>query len=47
MAYLASDGTGVLEAAVPPTADLDHSDRVDFKDFAVLASQWLSEGLWP
>jgi hypothetical protein len=47
VAYLASEGTGILEATLPPEADLDHSDKVDFGDFAILASQWLSEGLWP
>jgi hypothetical protein len=47
VAYLASDGTGVLEAAVPLAADLDYNDFVDFSDYARLASEWLAEGLWP
>ncbi len=47
VAYLASDGTGVLEATLPLAADLDYNGFVDFSDYARLASQWLTEGLWP
>ncbi len=47
VAYLASDGTGVLEAAIPLAADLDYNGFVDFNDYARLASDWLAEGLWP
>jgi hypothetical protein len=47
VAYLASNGTGVLEATIPLAADLDYNGFVDFNDYALLASQWLAEGLWP
>jgi hypothetical protein len=47
VAYLASDGTGILEATIPLAADLDYNGFVDFNDYARLASLWLSEGLWP
>jgi hypothetical protein len=47
VAYLASDGTGVLEATLPLSADLSYDGFVDFTDFAHLASQWLTDGLWP
>jgi hypothetical protein len=46
-AYLASDGTGILEATIPLSADLDYNGYVDFNDFAILASQWLMDGMWP
>jgi hypothetical protein len=47
VAYLASDGTGVLEATIPLASDLDYDGHVDFTDYAILATQWLTEGLWP
>jgi hypothetical protein len=28
-------------------ADLNTDDTVDFKDYAVLADQWLEEQIWP
>lgn len=47
VAYLASDGTGVLPS--PPVgvaaADLDGSGRVDLGDYAILAAQWLDKHL--
>jgi hypothetical protein len=46
-AYLASEGTGDLEATIPLSADLNYDGFVDFTDYATLASEWLSEGLWP
>jgi len=47
VAWLASDGTGVVEDAVSSPADLDNSGRVDLHDFALLATQWLEDNLWP
>ena len=47
VAHLASDGTGQLPRPAPLSADLDASDRVDLRDFGVLAEQWLEDGLWP
>ena len=54
IAYLADDtpGDSELYIQVPSIADL-HSEEpilsrsVNFKDFAVLADQWLDEQLWP
>jgi len=47
VAYLATDGTGRLTGRTPLPADLDSSDRVDLRDFGVLAEQWLDDGFWP
>jgi len=47
VAWLASDGTGIVEDAVSSPADLDSSGRVDLHDFALLASQWLQDTRWP
>lgn len=47
VAYLASDGTGVLEQATAPAADLDGNGRVDLADYAMLAAQWRDDQRWP
>ncbi|MHC4517578.1 MAG: LamG domain-containing protein [Planctomycetota bacterium] len=47
VAYLASDGTGQFIHPNGLPADLDGSNRVDLRDFAILADQWLSNQLWP
>jgi len=47
VAHLASDGTGQLPRPASLPADLDASDRVDLRDFGLLAEQWLDDGLWP
>ncbi|MBN1360120.1 MAG: LamG domain-containing protein [Sedimentisphaerales bacterium] len=47
VAYLASDGTGLLEQATAPLGDLDGNDIVDLADYAILAGQWLEHQLWP
>ena len=31
----------------PMPADLNEDKRVDFKDYAILADEWLDEQLWP
>ena len=46
-AYLATNGTGRLDEPLAVPADLDADDRVDLRDFAVLADQWLETSLWP
>ncbi len=46
-AYLASEGTGHLEHFIATPADLDGSDKVDLRDFGVLAEQWLDDHIWP
>jgi hypothetical protein len=47
VAYLASDGTGVLEQAFTALADLDASGRVDLGDYAILVGEWLADELLP
>jgi hypothetical protein len=47
VAFIASDGTGRLEQATAPPADLDGSGRVDLGDYAILAAQWLDDQRWP
>jgi len=46
IAYAATDGTGAFEKTASP-ADLNVDDRVDFRDFAGLATDWLQDALWP
>jgi hypothetical protein len=36
-----------LESAAGLAADLNADSTVDFKDYTVLADQWLDELLWP
>ncbi|MHC4675716.1 MAG: LamG domain-containing protein, partial [Planctomycetota bacterium] len=45
VAWLATDGTGVFE--FQSAANLNDDERVDFKDFAKLAANWLEGELWP
>lgn len=47
VAWVATNSTGTIEDTVASPADLDASDRVDFRDFAILATQWLEDALWP
>ncbi|MDI9431369.1 MAG: LamG domain-containing protein [Planctomycetota bacterium] len=47
IAYLATDGTGMLPWNLGLAGDLDGSGTVDFDDFALLAEQWLDNPLWP
>ncbi|MBN2131104.1 MAG: LamG domain-containing protein [Sedimentisphaerales bacterium] len=46
-AWLATDGTGVFDDPISFPADLNADDRVDLRDFTILADQWLETGLWP
>jgi len=46
-AWLATNSTGTIEDPASSPADLDASDRVDLRDFAILAAQWLEDTLWP
>jgi hypothetical protein len=41
-AYLATDGSGVLETAGPLEGDLNSDGQVDWSDFAALAQEWLA-----
>ncbi len=47
VAYVASAGTGLLEQALAPPADLDGNGTVDLGDYAILASQWRDAQLLP
>jgi hypothetical protein len=47
VAWLATNGTGVVEYPAPIAANLDAGSRVDLHDFALLADQWLQNTLWP
>ena len=47
VAYLASDGTGLVERAALATADLDATGTVDFFDYALFATAWRDAALWP
>ncbi len=45
-----SPNAGLLSIAFPPPLippDIDGDGTVNFKDFAILANQWLKEELWP
>jgi hypothetical protein len=47
VAYVATNGTGILEQPLMSPADLSSDGRINFKDFAILADKWLNERLWP
>ena len=47
VAWVATNSTGTIEDPAPAPADLDASGRIDFRDFALLATQWLEDTLWP
>jgi len=46
-AYLATNGMGVFDDPISFPADLNADDRVNLRDFTILADQWLDTGLWP
>lgn len=41
-AYLASEGTGLIETAQQPRFDLNNDGLVRWQDFAIMARQWLT-----
>jgi len=45
--YAATNGTGIFDLPLLLPADLNSDNRIDFKDFAILADSWLSDQLWP
>jgi hypothetical protein len=47
IAYVATNGTGVFDQALLSPADLYADNQIDFKDFSILADNWLDEQLWP
>jgi hypothetical protein len=47
VAWLATNGTGVVEYPTPVAGNLDAAGRVNLHDFALLAAQWLQNTLRP
>ncbi len=47
IAYVATNGTGIFDVPLMSQADLNADDQINFKDFAILADNWLKEQLWP
>jgi len=47
VAYAATNGTGIFDLPLLLPADLNSDNRIDFKDFALLADNWLAHKLWP
>ena len=46
--YLALQGAGSAYVELPVwRADADNDDKVNFKDFAIMADNWLQEAFWP
>jgi hypothetical protein len=45
--YAATNGTGIFDLPLLLPADLNSDNRIDFKDFALLADNWLEHQLWP
>jgi hypothetical protein len=47
VAYIATNGTGIFDQPLMSPADLSADGRINLKDFAILADNWLNERLWP
>ncbi len=47
IAYAATNGTGIFDLPLVSPVDLNGDNRIDFKDFAILADNWLEKNLWP
>ena len=47
IAYAATNGTGIFDLPLIPPVDLNDDNLIDFKDFAILADNWLDKYLWP
>ncbi|MEK0338398.1 MAG: hypothetical protein QQN41_13290, partial [Nitrosopumilus sp.] len=45
--YAATNGTGIFDLPLLLPTDLNSDNRIDFKDFAILADNWLENQLWP
>jgi len=45
--YVATNGTGIFDVPLMSPADLNADGRIDFKDFTLLADNWLIQHLWP
>jgi hypothetical protein len=47
IAHAATNGTGIFDLPLMLPADLNQDDQINFADFALLADNWLENGLWP
>jgi hypothetical protein len=47
IAHVATRGTGILPQPPDLLTDLNADGTVNFRDLAMLATQWLQSGLWP
>ncbi|MHC4726992.1 MAG: LamG domain-containing protein [Planctomycetota bacterium] len=47
IAYAATNGTGIFDLPLISPVDLNDDNIIDFKDFAILADNWLDKNLWP
>jgi hypothetical protein len=47
IAHAATNGTGIFDLPLMIPADLNVDNQVNFTDFALLADNWLENGLWP
>jgi len=47
VAYIVTNGTGIFDLALLSPADLYPDDRIDLRDLALLATEWLDSRLWP
>jgi len=47
IAYIVTNGTGILDIPLITPADLFPDNHIDFKDFAILADSWLEKQLYP
>ena len=47
IAYLVTNGTGILDTGLITPADLFPDDHIDLKDFAVFAESWLETQFFP
>ena len=47
IAYVATNGTGILDLPLMTPADLNPDNKIDFNDLIILASHWLENALFP
>ncbi|MHC4226547.1 MAG: LamG domain-containing protein [Planctomycetota bacterium] len=47
IAHVATNGTGIFDLPLMIPADFNGDNQVSFTDFALLADNWLENGLWP
>ena len=47
VAYVATNGTGIFDQKLLSPADYNDDKRIDFKDFAFIANNWLEKYLFP